>query len=94
MKNTPMGNQTIDRRVSTRSRSWRPRKSIQTFEGARSVGSAVPEPEEAYDDEEVDDLLRIALDIYNEGIGHRRGWPNNNDDLGDVLVRLTKVWGL
>ncbi len=62
----------------------------RTFERARSVGPAVPEPEEADDDEKVDDLLRVAFDVDNKGISNRRGWPDNDDNLA-ALVRLTNV---
>ena len=41
----------------------------------------VSEPEEADDDEEIDDLSWVALHIEDEGVGHR-GWrSDDNDDL-------------
>ena len=55
--------------------------TTQTFERARSIGFVIPKPEEADDDEKVDDLLGVAFDVDNERVCNRRGRPNNDDDL-------------
>ena len=51
------------------------------LEGARRGRLVVAQPEEADDNEEVDDLLRVAFDIENEGV--RNVWRrcDDHDDL-------------
>ena len=51
------------------------------LEGARRVRLVVAQPEEADDDEEVDDLLRVAFDIENERIRDFRRRDQNDDQL-------------
>ena len=44
----------------------------QTFERTRDVWLAVSEPEEADDDEEVDDLAGVAFNVEDEGVRNLR----------------------
>ena len=56
------------------------------LEGARRVRLVVAQPEEADDDEEVDDLLRVAFDIENERVRDVRRRCDDYDNLFPSLV--------
>lgn len=56
------------------------------FERPVHIRLRVPEPEEAYHDEEVEDLLRVALDVEDERVRDGRWGRDDHDHLRAVCA--------
>ena len=74
--------------MSSCSQSFTRKHRRRTFEWARHVRPPVSQPEEAEDDEKVDDLLRVALHVQNERVSYLRWWRQDDDHLYRALSRL------
>ena len=75
------GTRERQRRTEYSSSQEEHREGPPDLERAGHVRLRPPEPEEADNDGEVDDLLRVALDVEDEGIRNRRRGCDEDDYL-------------